>query len=169
MQFSDVGTTKLGWVLDSSWDLGENLGENLADRPLDQLDFAAIESFQLAMDDDFNTASALAVLFDLAKGINREANQLIHQGTIDVEARTLLTTWKTLLVLSSILGLQGEKAESTTASLSTEAIEAAIVKRSAAKAAKDFKTADQVRNELKEQGILLVDQPGGITTWHSEA
>ncbi len=165
MQFSAVGTTKLGWVLDSSWDLGENL----SDRPLDQLDSAAIESFQLAMDDDFNTASALAVLFDLAKGINREANQLIHQGTIDVEAQTLLITWKTLVVLSSILGLQGEKAESITASLSTEAIESAIAKRSAAKAAKDFKTADQVRNELKEQGILLVDQPGGITTWHFEA
>ena len=165
MQFSSVGTSKLGWVLDSSWDLDQNL----SDRPLDQLDSAAIESFQLAMDDDFNTASALAVLFDLAKGINREANQLIHQGTIDVEAQTLLTTWKTLVVLSSILGLQGEKAESTTASLSTEAIESAIAKRSAAKAAKDFKTADQVRNELKEQGILLVDQPGGITTWHFEA
>ena len=165
MQFSSVGTTKLGWVLDSSWDLGENL----ADRPLDQLDSAAIESFQLAMDDDFNTASALAVLFDLAKGINREANQLIHQGTIDIEAQTLLTTWKTLVVLSSILGLQGEKAESTTGNLSPESIEAAIAKRSAAKAAKDFKTADQVRNELKEQGILLVDQPGGITTWHFEA
>lgn len=165
MQFSDVGTAKLGWVLDASWDLDQNV----SDRPLDQLDSAAIESFQLAMDDDFNTASALAVLFDLAKGINREANQLIHQGTIDVEAQTLLTTWKTLLVLSSILGLQGEKAESSTADLSTEAIEAAIAKRSAAKAAKDFKTADQVRNELKEQGILLVDQPGGITTWHFEA
>ena len=165
MRFSDVGIAKLGWVLDSSWDLDQNL----SDRPLDQLDSAAIESFKLAMDDDFNTASALAVLFDLAKGINREANQLIHQGTIDVEAQTLLTPWKTLLVLSSILGLQGEKVESTTASLSPEAIEAAIAKRSAAKAAKDFKTADQVRNELKEQGILLVDQPGGITTWHFEA
>ncbi len=165
MQFSAVGTTKLGWVLDSSWDLDQNV----SDRPLAQLDSAAIESFQLAMDDDFNTASALAVLFDLAKGINREANQLIHQGTIDGDAQTLLTTWKTLLVLSSILGLQGEKAESITASLSTEAIESAIAKRSAAKAAKDFKTADQVRNELKEQGILLVDQPGGITTWHFEA
>ena len=168
MRFSSVGKDKLGWVLDSSWDFGKNWAG--ADRSRDQLDSTAIESFQLAMDDDFNTASALAVLFDLAKGINREANQLIHQGTIDVEAQTLLTTWKTLLVLSSVLGLQSEAAiETTPSKLSPEAIEAAIAKRSAAKAAKDFKTADQVRNDLKAQGILLVDQPGGVTSWHVEA
>ena len=174
MRFSTVGKDKLGWVLDSSWDLGRSLvessGKNWADRSRDQLDSAAIDAFQLAMDDDFNTASALAVLFDLAKGINREANQLIHQGTVDVDAQTLLTTWKTLLVLASVLGLQGEAAiETTPSKLSPEAIKSAVAKRSAAKAAKDFKTADQVRNELKAQGILLVDQPGGVTSWHFEA
>ncbi len=166
MRFRAVGIARLGWVLDSSWDLGKNC----TDRPRDQLDSTAIDAFQLAMDDDFNTASALAVLFDLAKGINREANQLIHQGTLDAESGTLLTTWKTLLVLSSVLGLQGQGAiDLTTASLPSEEVEAAIVKRSAAKAAKDYKTADQIRNELKQHGILLVDQPGGITSWHFDA
>ncbi len=156
LQFGTVGEAKLGWVLDS-------------DSQPENLDQAAIDHFQSAMDDDFNTASALAVLFELAKGINREANQLIHQGTIDANAQALLKTWKTLITLAAVLGLETEeKIAAATLSLTPEAIEALIAQRSSAKATKDFARADQIRNELKAQGIVLVDQPGGITLWRAE-
>jgi cysteinyl-tRNA synthetase len=158
LQFgAGVGAAKLGWVL----------GSQLKDRQ--DLDRLAIESFTCAMNDDFNTASALAVIFELAKGINREANQLRHQGTIDADSQTLFTTWKTLINLAAVLGLEAqEKAEAATLSLTAEAIEDLIAKRSSAKAAKDFALADQIRKDLKAKGIVLVDQPGGITLWHAE-
>jgi cysteinyl-tRNA synthetase len=108
-------------------------------------------------------------LFELAKGINREANQLIHQGTIDADATELFKTWNTLKQLAAVLGLEtDERAEASALSLAPEAIEALIAERSSAKAAKDFAKADRIRNDLKDQGIVLVDQPGGKTLWHSE-
>jgi cysteinyl-tRNA synthetase len=50
--------------------------------------------------------------------------------------------------------------------LADEAIEAMIEQRAAAKAGKDFAEADRIRNVLQEEGIALIDQPGGKTTWH---
>jgi cysteinyl-tRNA synthetase len=155
LRFGDIGATKLGWTLEISI-LPQDLVTD------------AIVAFNQAMDDDFNTASALAVLFDLAKGINREANQLLHQGTIDAESSVLLKTWRTLKTLASVLGLEAiAQAESTAQGLSAEAIEALIAQRSTAKAAKDFSEADRIRQELKAQGVVLVDQAGG-TIWHLE-
>ncbi len=156
LQFGTVGAAQLGWVLNV-----EN--QNALDR-------GAIESFTTAMDDDFNTASALAVLFELAKGINREANQLRHQGTIDADSPTLFKSWNTLKQLAAVLGLEtDEKVEADALSLTPEAIEDWITQRSSAKAAKDFARADQIRTDLKEQGIVLVDQPGGKTIWLRES
>ncbi len=156
LQFGAIGAAKLGWALNGN--------------DQDALDREAIESFTSAMDDDFNTASALAVLFELAKGINREANQLRHQGTIDADSQTLFKSWNTLKQLAAVLGLEtDDKAEAAALSLNPEAIEDLIAQRSSAKAAKDFAKADQIRKDLKEQGIVLVDQPGGTTLWHHES
>lgn len=176
LRFGMVGAEKLGWILDpaqpdsSDLNSGLNLASHQSDLDFTVLDPTAIAAFNAAMDDDFNTAMALAVLFDLAKGINREANQLVHQGTIDADAQVLFKTWKTLQVLAAVLGLEATaKSEDKTHGLTPAAIEALIAQRSTAKAAKNFTLADQIRNDLKAQGILLVDQPGGVTLWHSEA
>jgi cysteinyl-tRNA synthetase len=111
--------------------------------------------FKLAMDDDFNTAEALAVLFDLANDANRSQS---------AEAASLLKA------LGKVLGLleqdpqaflQGgmEGAEDDTA-----VIEARIAARIAAKKAKDFVEADRIRAELLADGIALEDSAQG-TIW----
>jgi cysteinyl-tRNA synthetase len=111
--------------------------------------------FKAAMDDDFNTPEAAAVLFDLANEVNR---------TQSVEAATQLKA------LAGVLGLlqrdpqeflQGEASEG---GLDDAAINTQIEARIAAKKAKNFAEADRIRKELLGAGIVLEDTPQG-TTW----
>lgn len=130
-------------------------------------DSEAVQHFQTAMDEDINTPGALAVLFELAKDLQKEGNRLTHDGKTLADSHTLRYRWQTLVVLAQILGLQAEpEAEEPTSSISDAEIAALIQQRSAAKQAKNFAEGDRIRNQLKEQGILLVDKPGGITEWH---
>ena len=134
------------------------------------LDPTATALFTTAMDDDCNTAAALAVLFELAKSINREANLLRHQQATTTPVETIVLQWKTLTILAQVLGLEATEAPIEVApSLSDADIEAQVTARTEAKKAKDFATADRIRQELKTLGITLVDQPGGVTIWHQES
>lgn len=141
----------------------------------------AVQRFQEAMDDDFNTPGALAVLFELAKELRRQANLLLHQGKTDTDPQVLERQWYTLVCLASVLGLKvgatlSGNSQSAPATSSAEAkvllsdakIETLIQQRSEARKAKDFAEGDRIRDELKAQGILLIDQPGGDTRWHRE-
>ncbi|BAN34740.1 cysteinyl-tRNA synthetase [Sulfuricella denitrificans skB26] len=112
-------------------------------------------AFKAAMEDDFNTAEAVAVLFDLAN----EANK-----THDKQLASLLRT------LGGVLGLlqrgpseflQGGAGES---GCTPEQIEQRIAARIAAKKAKDYAAADRIRKELLDQGVVLEDTPQG-TVW----
>ena len=108
--------------------------------------------FQSAMNEDFGTPEAVAVLFDLASEVNRSQS-------------AELAGW--LKTLGGVLGLLQADPQSflqAGASLSEDDIQAQIAQRAAAKAAKNFAEADRIRKALAEQGIVLKDSPTG-TTW----
>ena len=108
--------------------------------------------FQAAMNEDFGTPEAVAVLFDLASEVNRSQS-------------AQLAGW--LKPLGGVLGLlQADPTHYLQAgvSLGEAEIQAQIAQRAAAKAAKDFAQADGIRKALAEQGIVLKDSPTG-TTW----
>jgi len=125
------------------------------------------ERFAEAVDDDFNFAGGLAILFELAKELRREGNLLLHQGQTEASAEQLAVTWHTLAELAEVLGLQAEL-ETTTSelALSDEQIEALVEQRAEARKAKNFAEADRIRDELKAQGIMLIDYPDGTTRWY---
>jgi cysteinyl-tRNA synthetase len=108
-------------------------------------------AFKTAMDDDFNTPGAVAVLFELAGDINR--GQRAAAGLLRALGGTL-----GLLQLAPSSYLQGGSG------MSESKIAERIAARAAAKASRDFALADRIRNELAEQGIELKDSAQG-TTW----
>ncbi len=133
------------------------------------LEPALCDRFNQAMNDDFNTPIALSVLFELAKEIRREGNQLVHQGQPDLSVDVLQQQYQTLVQLAAILGLEvNSEAESTeaTSGCSDAEIESLIQQRLEARKAKNFAEGDRIRNELQAQGVTLIDQPGGVTRWH---
>ena len=113
------------------------------------------ERFLAAMDDDFNTPVALAVLFDLVRALNK------------TEGNEALALAGQLKYLGGVLGcLQQEPSDFLQGGDEDESawVESMIAKRAQAKKDKDFATADSVRDELQAKGIVLRDGPEG-TTW----
>jgi cysteinyl-tRNA synthetase len=128
----------------------------------------AVQRFQAAMDDDFNSPSGLAVLFELAKELRRAGNLITHQGQADRASEDLRQDWHTLVSLAQVLGLE---AVSTSDEVPVDeggdaAIEVMIQARCVARKAKDFRESDRLRDLLTAENIVLIDQPDGTTRWH---
>ncbi|MCK5355846.1 MAG: cysteine--tRNA ligase [Methyloprofundus sp.] len=124
------------------------------------------ERFKQAMDDDFNTPIAVAVLFDMARELNKEKkNDSELAGQLAGELKEL----------SNVLGILQDDPESflqegdpvQQGGLTEQDIEQLIAERSQAKQDKDWALADKIRDDLKQQGIVLEDITSG-TSWRRE-
>jgi cysteinyl-tRNA synthetase len=132
-----------------------------------------LSSFQEAMDDDFNTAAALGHLSDAFLLANRLLDEP-QSAAKDVRRRTLAQLRRDLLKCGETLGIfQREPSLFLTArrdrlcarrGIDKARVEGRIQERSAARAAKDFARADEIRKALREEAIELMDGPTG-TTW----
>ena len=127
--------------------------ENITEEELALLKEAEgfVTKFEAAMDDDFNTADALAAIFELVKF----ANTNVDENSSKEFAGGL---YEELFKLSDVLGLKIEKKEE----ILDKEIENLIQERQAARKAKDFKRADEIRDELLKKGIILKDTREGV-------
>jgi cysteinyl-tRNA synthetase len=130
-------------------------------------------AFREAMNDDFNSAGAVAALFDLASEVNRSKDPVLVSQLKALAALLGLLQKDPVVYFQSPTrytrraieqGSSGST-EATAAALSEAEIETLIAARAAAKAAKNFAEADQIRATLKNAGVELDDKPGGLTQW----
>ena len=110
-----------------------------------------IAKFDEAMDDDFNTADAIAAIFELVKFANTNAKEGSSKAFVQALKDEIVT-------LSDICGLIVEKKEE----ILDDDIEALIAERQAARKEKNFKRADEIRDELLAKGIILEDTREGV-------
>ena len=110
-----------------------------------------ITKFDEAMDDDFNTADAIAAIFELVKFANTNAKEGSSKAFVQALKDEIVT-------LSDICGLIVEKKEE----ILDDDIEALIAERQAARKEKNFKRADEIRDELLAKGIILEDTREGV-------
>jgi cysteinyl-tRNA synthetase len=130
-----------------------------------------------AMDDDFNTARAIGLIFDTVRGLNRVMDDMGGGGTSETRAR-LESGRADLMRAGAVLGVGTEPpshffAQKKAKALESEAIDEALVEsliaeRLQAREQKDWKRADQIRSELSAMNIVLEDRPEG-TTWKLKA
>jgi cysteinyl-tRNA synthetase len=128
--------------------------------------------FKEAMDDDFNTAQALGVIFDLVRTLNR---YLAEAGAPDAAGRQALTAIRDAFAeIGQVLGLfhstpahwlaQREADKAAQLTITPAEIEALIAERAQARTDKNFKRSAEIRDQLLASNILLLDTPQG-TSW----
>jgi cysteinyl-tRNA synthetase len=131
--------------------------------PQGAVDAGEVERFRAAMDDDFNTPEALAVM----QGVARTLNLAKAAGNLPAASNGAAT----LRAVGAILGVLQQdpdhylKRSAGNKSLSDGEVEALLVSRREARAVKDFAESDRIRDVLSAAGILLEDKPGGRTEW----
>ena len=131
-----------------------NLDKDLTEGDREYLNSLQVNKHEFikAMDDDFNTADAIASLFDVV----RQYNMIIDEKS---PRKLIIDTKEMLLSLGSVLGFFRKFTEKT---LLDEEIEQKITERQQARKDKNYALADKIRDELKAQGIILEDTPAGV-------
>ena len=125
------------------------------------------QKFIDSLNNDLNTAGAIAVIYELAKPIKNFINQFQRIKNMEINSKEIFSLSKRfemLKELTEVLGLQKEKIINEN-NIEEEKIKLLINKRIKAKKEKNFVEADKIRNFLKEKGIELIDQSQELTTW----
>jgi cysteinyl-tRNA synthetase len=125
--------------------------------------------FYEAMEDDFNTAVALSAIFDLSTALNR----LMDDGNTGMRP-TIVRGGKVLVKLANLLGLLSDNVEQflhdetlrhlSSLGIDEHTVDEMVKARTEARKNRDFAKSDEIRRDLLEKGILLLDTPGG-TKW----
>ncbi|MGO3891523.1 MAG: cysteine--tRNA ligase [Paenalcaligenes sp.] len=148
----------------------DRLYQTLANVPAAEQDIdwslPAAQRFAAAMNDDFNTAGAVAVLFELSAAANRDQCQQ-SAGLMKALGGVLGLLQKdpAQYLRSASRYVRDARQSATENQLSDDAIDALVAERTQAKADRDFAKADAVRKQLQEAGIELEDKAGGVTQW----
>jgi len=124
-----------------------------------------VERFNAAMDDDFNSREALAVLFDMAREVNKLKREDVNSASALASQLKALGNIMGLLMQDPADFLRGEAADGD---LSDAEIDDLMEQRNQAKVDRDFARADAIRDELKYQGVVLEDSREG-TRWRRES
>ena len=155
--------------LKTAYDLGQELlkqeGNSDADAAMAEAAAKAMDDFYEAMDDDFNTALAIGYMFTLSKEINTYVNDVVNKGKA-FDKKHFGQLMDVYGKMAEIIGIFESSLEMPAAEgeMAAEEIEALIAERAEAKKAKNWARADEIRDSLKEQGIILEDSAAG-TTW----
>lgn len=164
VNFSDVALKEAKTALSRFYHSFKAYQAVYGDKLLETLDDTLVERFNIAMRDDFNTAEAIAVLFE----VNKELNRAVKEENAEQAA----IFYATLRHLTNILGLVQHNVDEFLKSdigqdalgLSEEQIEDLIQQRKDAKKDKNFARADEIRQSLLDQGVVLEDTRQG-TVW----
>ena len=137
----------------NSYLTNENIAKEITDAEKQLIGDASKynDRYNEAMDDDFNTADAISVIFELVKFINTNTDENSSKEYVE----TLL---KQLTTLADICGLILERKEE----IIDQEIEDMIAARQAARKEKNFKLADEIRDSLLQKGIILEDTREGV-------
>ena len=133
----------------------------LGDEPLVSdggVDRASVDAFIAAMDADFNTPDALAVIFDLAREINRCRDAGAAADEVEVRRRTLVQ-------LLDVLGIDLRASTSSDQPAIDPYVDLLLEVRRKLRDLKQWPLADEIRTRLAELGVQVEDQPGGTSSW----
>ena len=161
INFSDTMLEQAQSGLNRIYECRSNLSfllSNAEESPLDEDLIASLavynQKFKDAMDDDLNTADALAAIFELVREINT-----VITATSGTGKQTIAEAIDLLNELTGVLGIMEEQEEEAPHDLEIEKL---VNERQQARAEKNFKRADEIRDKLKEMGIELQDTPQGV-------
>jgi cysteinyl-tRNA synthetase len=176
IDFNDASITAAGQSWQTIKDgllFGYEFGEKLGWDNLDPLSATPtttdeVSRFRAAVDDDFNFAEGLVVIFELAKELRKVGNIIAHDSEQTVDPTLLKSKWQTLIELAGVLGLvvNPDELKVQAGGLSDAEIESLLTERQIARANKDFATSDRIRAQLTEAKIVVIDKAGVPSTWY---